>query len=302
MPKKKATIRPDLAEMDSPDITNNDLAPGEAMAMLDRQVNDFIAVMRSRVRNATSTADVFKAIIDGQWARRVVMLTPFNRPINPHAHFAMMAHIRKSPWLGYDYEPNTVIQRARNYLADRFLKTEAEWSWWVDQDTVSPFGHEGFFYATLGADKDKFKRGTFSMIAIEHLLSRNKTLIGGVYAQRKPNGKLVIQRDLHPREGSGDADIVKALRQLGARNEVLPVRYIATGCALIHRKVYEDIKLAHPELAPQREGDPWDFFGHDVNVSGEDIWFCKLAKDAGHDSFLDCGLIAGHLGDFCYMP
>ena len=58
----------------------------------------------------------------------------------------------------------------------------------------------------------------------------------------------------------------------------------------------------HPELAPKMEGEPWDFFGNDVGRQGEDMHFCKLARDVGHRSFLDCGVFAGHVGNYPFMP
>jgi hypothetical protein len=35
---------------------------------------------------------------------------------------------------------------------------------------------------------------------------------------------------------------------------------------------------------------------------GEDVIFCRRAREAGHDVFVDLGLVAGHVGYCCYGP
>jgi hypothetical protein len=266
-------------------------------------IEEQIKTLRERVR-VSADADaptILQAIIDGKWSRKVMMLTPFNRPINPHAHYVMMAHLRRNPWMGYHYESDTIIQRARNILAHRFLESEAEWSWWVDQDTIAPFGDPGTFYHRFGADPTKLPPEFTGIQTLPKLLEHQKTIVGAVYAQRKPNGKLVIQPDIHSR-GKDDEALVKRLRTKGPFKSLVEVEYVATGCALVHRKVYESIKEQMPNLAPKHENEPWNFFGKDVESSGEDIHFGRLAKAAGHKSFLDTAVVCGHLGDNVFFP
>lgn len=270
---------------------------------VDDVTGDFLKqiIPRLRVAETAGIAEIFQAIIDGKWSRRAVLLTPFNRPINPHAHFALMAHMRKNPWCGYEYETDTVIQRARNMLADRFMKSEAEWAIWMDQDTVAPFGHPGWFYTRMGFEQNRVNPEHAGLNAIQRLLSHGKKIVGGVYKQRKPNGLYVIQPHLHPR-GPQDAELVNRLKTQGPFDELVEVGYVATGCALVHRSVYTDVQKAHPALAPQNAEGIWNYYGTDTNASGEDIAFCKLAKDAGHQSWLDCGLFCSHLGEYGYNP
>jgi len=127
---------------------------------------------------------------------------------------------------------------------------------------------------------------------------------------------------------------------------VKPTRWIATGCLLVHRSVYEDIQAKFPELAPRGGDEAWNFFTpseHDlvqaaaaakgvleddrkdplVRVAealallergkkqsrasnylgqGEDVTFCIRAAQAGHQPFIDMGLVLGHLGTYCFGP
>lgn len=281
----------------TPEIREQIERINEGEAQLQKSLIDTLR-KRVRLRDNAAPSEVLQAVVDGRWSRRIVMLTPFNRPINPHAHFAILAHIRKNPALGYNYRYDTIIQRARNLLAMDFLNSEAEWSWWLDGDTIASFGDPGFFYHQIGA---RIPDRSLRHNTLPRLLSHQKTIVGAVYRQRKPDGNLVIQPDLHPRH-QGDKDLVEKLKKEGPFDSLYQVGYVATGCALIHRSVYKSIQDKHPELAPKREGEPWDFFGHEINSTGEDIHFCRLAAECGHPSFLDTMVFCAHLGEMSYAP
>lgn len=260
-----------------------------------------INLLREKVRvsDEASFQEVLQAVIEGKWSRKMVLLMPMHREVSPHVLFNVAALIRKSPWLGFDYQTNTIIQRARNLLAQRFLNSEAEWSFWMDSDMIIPVNLAGFIGVKMkGEGRVPVRNADF--LTPERLLSHGKTIVGAVYARRGKGDGLCIQPALHPRNEE-DRAITAGLMN-GPIDRLYEVSYCATGCLLVHRSVYEDIQSTHPELAPQKEGDPWDFFGHNVGVSGEDINFARLAKEAGHSSYLDCALFCGHLGTYCYFP
>lgn len=264
-----------------------------------------VEALRPRVRADNDQPEaIVQAILDGKWSRKVAMLLPIYGAVNPHIAYHWMAQIRKQPWLGVEYETETVIQRARNLLAQKFLRSEAEWSVWLDADIVAPFGDPGFFFADnrLCADPTFLKPEYAALMAIERMMKAGKTIVGGVYQMRRA-GKvpMIIQPDLHPRHQE-DRDLVKQLLAEGPMNKVVQVAYVATGCALVHRSVYEAIMQKFPELGPKKEGEPFDFFGHDVGTGGEDIHFGGLAKQAGHASFLDCGVWCCHVGNYPFWP
>lgn len=265
-----------------------------------------LEALRPRVRlgEDQSPQAIVRAILEGRWSRRVSLLLPMYKDINPSVAWSLMANVRKQPWLGVHYEPETLLQRARNVLVKTFLATEAEWSVWYDSDNIAPFGDPHFFFAEnrLCADPTFLKPEFASLMAIEHMMKAGKTIVGGVYQmRRKGDVPMVIQPHLHPRHQE-DRDLVKKLLADGPFDRVVQVGYVATGCALVHRSVYEDIQKKFPELAPKTEDGAWDFFGHDLGLGGEDIHFCKLAAQAGHASFLDCAVWACHIGNYPFWP
>lgn len=269
---------------------------------------EIIAKLRPRVRvpEGSSDMEVLEAVIAGKWSRKVAMIVPLDRPINRETHYGHMALLRKTPWMGYDQVSHSVLQRARNLVVAQFLKTEAEWCLMVDGDNILPFGDPARFYDKLGFNEHRCPPRWLQINAVERLMeSAHKskaTIIGGIYRERRPRGKLVIQPALHPRNDE-DKQIVAAIEQRGPMDKVVQVGYCATGCMLVHRKVFADIAEKFPERAAKVVPlDVFDFFGHDVGLGGEDIAFCQMAEKAGHPSFLDLGVWCGHVGEFCYSP
>lgn len=253
---------------------------------------------RVKLDEEATDVDVIKAAINGHWSRRVVILMPTSRQISPHVMFALMANLKRQPWVGFQMEADTIIQRSRNLLADAFLKSDAEWSVWVDDDVVLPFGDEGYFYHRLGASQSREPKGTYSKLAVERLLSHKKKIVGGVYFQRQPGGTSITAPGLRPKNNA--ENIIREEINSGPRDKLIAVDWIATGCALVHRDVYLDIIAKNPDRKPESEGQPFDFFGHDVSKRGEDVEFCKLAREAGHQPHLDMGLWCKHIGNYAY--
>lgn len=307
----KAQPAPDTAAGGKPDEFAEDFGikdetapkPAPAVAVVGDQglYDKHLDALRAKLRVAPD-ADigvVLAAINAGAWARRVMMLTPLATPILPWVHFAHMAQLRVQPWLGYYQETDTLIQRARNLCAQAFLKSESEWSWWVDGDIVPSWGDPAFFYDVkrLGIPEGRIPQEYLRQKALERLLVHGKTIVGSVYQQRRVGGKVCSPIDLRP----GNDEAVRRIRR-GPRNELLEVEWCATGCLLVHRSVYQDIQKANPDRAPQAEGEPWDFFGHDVARMGEDAAFGLMAARAGHKSYLDLGCWTPHVGNFAFTP
>jgi len=295
----EAAIQIDTSAQDALDRSETE---GDELRTCKEFVNtitDQITALKPKLRIAedASASDILQAVLDGKWSRKVVLLTPFNRDINPNVHFNIVALIRKNPWLGYDYVNRTIIQKARNMLAHRFLASEAEWSLWMDSDNILPFGEPGFIGIRMkGADRVPPQRAALN--AVERLISHGKTIVGGPYKRRGEGDGWCIQPHINPMKES-DRSVIERLDK-GYFDELLPVGWVATGCALIHRSVYMDIMSKFPQHAAPKEGEEYDFFGHKANVSGEDMFFGKMAAEAGHQSWLDAGLPIGHLGSHCW--
>ena len=114
----------------------------------------------------------------------------------------------------------------------------------------------------------------FETDALQGLLEANKDIVGANYNRRK----LPLEATAELLDGSFGDDLVQATS-------------IGTGFMLIKLSVFEFL----PE--------PWFFFesnGDGDLATGEDYFFCRLARDKGFEVYADLSVKAGHLGDYIY--
>lgn len=191
----------------------------------------------------------------------------------------------------------------RNDIVDRFLKTDAEWLFWIDADTLVP------------------------PAAIQRLMGLGKTLASGLYYGKNPPHNPIA----YVKFNNAYASIEKT--QKWEVGEIIPVDASGMGCMLTHRSVYEDIQSNFTVLQrdggglvpikntdiegafdkthqhdgkvykgqmrtrmaePTIENMKYPFFGLEFGRT-EDIWFFELAAKVGHKVWLDTGLECGHL-------
>lgn len=133
-------------------------------------------------------------------------------------------------------------------------------------------------------------------------------------------------------EGIAYLDEAAAARRAPV-DQVKPTKWVATGCMLIHRRVFLDIDAKFPELK-QRYFSPsehelltasrdaqdlltkGDTDGASAALSrglelsgknsplglGEDVTFCVRAAAAGHQPHVDMAVVCGHIGTEVYGP
>jgi hypothetical protein len=239
----------------------------------------------------------------GEWSskkkawdgRDVCLCLPVYNDV-PQAHyFSMLCTIAKYRMaLRIEFRgEDSMITRYRNHLAKRFLATGASWSIWFDSDMVFPFGHSGV-YSTMTNMRnvpDKF----LGIHTIERLISRGRSVVGGLYWDRRGSGRLIA--------GGGPA-----LLSPIPSDTLHPVNFAGTGCLAVHRQVFLDIATKFPETMSENAiGNECGFFTNiqlPERMMGEDESFAKRATDAGHPTFLDLGLLCGHIssGNIHGMP
>ena len=184
------------------------------------------------------------------------------------------------------------LVRGRNVLARKFLQTDCEWSLWVDDDMILQCGDAAWFKA---ASQCPQYPTTFAGInTVGALISSGKTLVGGCYFARQPGGRALFNEAY----ATPEANLVA---HNGPRSDVLPTKWVATGCMLVHRSVYEDIirQALAPRLSPEEErgyGYEFGFFDQLSSGLGEDQSFCSRAEKAGHQPHVDFRVMPAHVG------
>lgn len=271
-----------------------------------------------------------RTVVSFESSRKSVMLTlPWLKHTNPITAFCVMGLLEKRRVTKLLNFGDAFVAHSRNKCADLFLESDCEWMLTIDDDVVLPFGNAKWFNAFTGFDHPEKFAG---MDALDRLLSHNKTLVGGLYCGRHPKGALMYAEGANiPSEA--------AFARKGPHDLIKPTRWVATGCLLVHRSVYEDIEKHFPRLSRLQNSRGGQWFStsehtlfdwvdrtremlsngpmtgekalkaHQMLESaaaearrnsslgmGEDVQFCVRAAEAGHQPYVDLGLVCGHVG------
>lgn len=218
--------------------------------------------------------------------RDIMVGFPCYKTTNPVTAFALAAlaldfgreKIRFDMSIG-----DAMIYHSRNVLAQKFLETDAKWLLMIDDDIIPSIGRPAWLRAWVPSTRG-MQDLPLQRHVIHRLVGSGKTLIGGAYFGRQEGGALMC------------SDLNLTPRAKAYEDSTAPVDWVATGCMLVHRTVFEDIAKKFPELAPTKLGAVFDFFHPLSSTQGEDVSFCKRAKESGHQPHIDLGLPVFHVG------
>lgn len=189
----------------------------------------------------------------------------------------------------------SLIPRARNWLANEFLKSEATHLLFIDADI------------------------RFDAVDVIRMVVAGKELIGGAYPMKTIDWRfireLVLSRpDISPEELQ-QASCHYHFNYLPDQtldydhSQPLEVLNVSTGMMLIDRSVFEAIRARWPDQSYVTNSDHWlreriyNFFGvsieDDILIS-EDYYFCKRWAEAGGSVWLAPWMKMQHIGDHVY--
>lgn len=181
---------------------------------------------------------------------------------------------------------DAMIYHSRNTLAHRFLQSNAKWLLFIDDDMIVPIGRPNFLREMCRLS-DEYPSHILGLNTIERLLSHRKSVVGASYFSRHVKGRAVNGL-------ASDSNYFSKARSF--HDGILEAPWIGTGCMLVTREVFEDMKKKFPSLAPVSETMPWNFFHPGEDGRGEDVAFCGRAKECGHPVYVDTMLHAFHVG------
>lgn len=275
-------------------------------------------------------------VVEAQWeGKNVAILLPFYKQTNPLTTFSLMSILDRTKMGIMMQFGDAFVTHTRNKLADQFLKSGIEWSWWVDDDMICPCGKADWFNTVTEFNLPAEFAGLHT---INQLLDAKQSIVSGLYFGRTKSRKPVF--------GGASLAGIETIAQNAPHRTVRQVPWVGFGCVLIHRQVYIDMQRQFPQLAPQMPGDSWHLFsnsedslvhataaalevlnddnaGEDARVRearriisagiqtnadevrlrmGEDVTFCRRAAKAGHPSHVDFSLVCGHVGTHVYGP
>jgi hypothetical protein len=175
------------------------------------------------------------------------------------------------------------IHNARSSIVEKFLQTDAKWLLMLDDDIIPSIGRAEWFRSWIPSAVT-VPTPALQRHVLHRLVGAGKTLVGAAYWGRQENGRLMCSDRSLENDARGFAD------------RVVPIDWIGTGCLLAHRKVFEDVQKAYPELKSNDASIPFDYFLPMGKGMSEDVSFCTRAKKAGHQPHIDLGIPVKHLG------
>lgn len=237
-------------------------------------------------------------------SKKIILGLVSYKDVSPVTAIALFSTVQKlGDRVGIEWHfGDAIIENARNHVADLFMKREgAEWLLFLDDDVVPPFGRPDVTKRLCRLPDNYVERDCFW---VDELLSANKSLVGGMYFGRSVEGRPMYA------EACFQSSLTE--NQIARNTNVItckPTDWVATGCMLIHRSVFESIQSNFPELAPSRkiyttslgtqveyETKTWGYFNKIDPSQGEDVSFCHRAQMVGHQPHIHLGVRCQHIG------
>lgn len=232
---------------------------------------------------------------------------------------------------------DSFVAHSRNSIADAFLNTDCEYLFSLDDDMIVPFGAGGADWYRAYTTWDWYPDPFAGFNTLDRLISHRKSVVGGLYfgryrygppvfaeggnvdmaklARKSPineirktnwvgTGAILIHRQVF-------LDIEKKFPQLGRGLDGKGGQWFTSS----EHGVMQDLEKLRAMLGTGAMDGPKAFKAYEMvegmmlksrqstNLGvGEDVIFCRRAREAGHEVFVDLGLVAGHVGYACYGP
>jgi len=202
--------------------------------------------------------------------QKIFLALPWQKHTNPITAFSianLLDRRRMSACLNFG---DAFVAHSRNTCADLFLQSDCEWMLTVDDDMVLP-GNAKWFNAHTGFELPEKYAG---MNVIDRLLSHDKTLIGGLYFGKHKFGKPMYS------EGASNP-VEEDFSRRAPMDLIKPTKWVATGCMLIHKKVFLAIEKRFPRIARGKEGRGSNFFSSSEDAALDVIDQCRAILARG---------------------
>ena len=173
-----------------------------------------------------------------------------------------------APYIG-----DSLVNRARDAVLAKFLQTDCDYLFTVDDDIELP------------------------PYALVKLIRADKDIIGGFYRLKRDDGKVAAR--------GVQAFDINDYRDKLEDEQIIEMEYLSTGCILHKREAIQKLWDAYPELrylaneVPEGENERralYTPFIRNLELLSEDWAFCKRARDKGIKLYGHAGVLCGHWG------
>lgn len=210
----------------------------------------------------------------------VSLLCPIGEAVSPLTFQSALTMVGYASKNGVDIQfigvtERTLIEKARNTLAQTFLKTESEWSFWMDADMVFPKETIVQLLKTAKAKDAKMVTGIYYQRGGKNF---PVCWIRDPKLESKKAVKYINNQEYDANEYLGTFAVPGP-----EATEPFEVNSAGFGCALIHRNVFEATE------------NPWFLFL--PHKCSEDFYFFVNAQKKGYKLWADPIPRLGHIGE-----
>lgn len=187
----------------------------------------------------------------------------------------------------------SLIPRGRNNLSHQFLKSDADFLFWIDADI-------------------KFRAQD-----VLRMIHADKEIIGGIYPKKEINWEMVKkavnegQQNLSNHTGSFVVNLINELGNVVVkRDEPCQVAALGTGFMLVKRSVFDEMKKWTPifknDMSSLRHGEEiYAFFETPIEpesgrLLSEDYHFCHQWRKHGGKVYAAPWCELGHMGSYIF--
>jgi hypothetical protein len=267
--------------------------------------------------------------------KKLMVALPWYKSAHPTTSFCVAQLLDKRRTASVLNFGDAFIAHSRNSIVDAFLKSDLEYLLTIDDDMIVPFGSAEWYRAYTGW---KWYPDPFAGFnTIDRLMSHKKSVVGALYFGRYQHGPPVFaegaseQMAVEARKGPQDKlfatnwvgtgcilihrqvflDIERRFPRLardssgkygqwftssehGLMESLDRMRKMLSEGPMDGSKAMKAYEMAEGMAAKAKQVS-------NLGV-GEDVIFCRRARECGHEVFVDFGLVAGHVGYCCYGP
>jgi hypothetical protein len=267
--------------------------------------------------------------------KKVMLVLPWYKSTNPQTAFCvgqLMDKRRTASLLNFG---DAFVVHSRNSCADHFLQSSLEYMLTIDDDMLVPFGNPQWYNAHTGFD---LTEPFASFNTIDRLISHGKSLVGALYFGRYKNANPMYNEGAATKEEAAFArraphNLLKPTRWVGTGCMLIHRRvfediekkfpklargsdgkggnwFTSTEHGLADRVDRVRSMLAEGPMTGEKCLKAYELLeaasaaakNNSSLGMGEDVAFCIRAKEAGHQPYVDFGLVCGHIGQVCYGP